>query len=268
MKKNMSGTNNSDKLNLQRNPVKIFYLLLLLSSITFAQSKTTAIVEYKIFNNNDIPNTLFATVFVNNGITIYLPKYSTQFYNNYDQEAKRTKRIIADTDYLMIDHRRNEIFSFENLGFNKVIVKDDYNNFKWDITEETKTIGNYQCIKATITYRGMDWIVWFAPEIALPYGPWKLHGLPGLIMEAYDKEKTFTFSLEKIEYRKDAIFDKDFTRLVETKNKKPIAKREFIEKQDEFEANQDAEMMLSTSGIVKITKVSRGGYELKYEWEK
>jgi hypothetical protein len=37
-------------------------------------------------------------------------------------------------------------------------------------------------------FKGREYIVWYAPSIAYAEGPWKLGGLPGLILEAYDKE--------------------------------------------------------------------------------
>ena len=247
----------------------IYIVLNLIFVSAFAQKakENNAVIEYRIHNNTDIPNSLNASLFVNKGVTIYLPKYSTQVNDNQTEERKQNKRIIPDWRYLKIDHKKKEILSFETLGFNLVLVKDDYNNLKWNITEEKKAIGNYQCTKATTSYRGMDWIVWFTPDIALPYGPWKLHGLPGLIIEAHDAGEKFTWVVEKIEYKRDAIFDKEFVSLVETSNKEPMSQRQSIEQQDEFEANMEAEMRQANPGMGESVKVSRGGYELKYEWE-
>lgn len=59
--------------------------------------------------------------------------------------------------------------------------------FRWNICADSiKTILGYECIKADADYHGRHWNVWFAPEIPLNAGPWKLLGLPGLIMEAVD----------------------------------------------------------------------------------
>lgn len=54
----------------------------------------------------------------------------------------------------------------------------------WEIVSDSiKNILGFECIKATTDYHGRQWIAWFAPEIPVQDGPWKLHGLPGLIME-------------------------------------------------------------------------------------
>lgn len=73
------------------------------------------------------------------------------------------------------------------------IVKP-FNEYEWEITKETKRIGGYECYKAITRVqkyskaRGkeliFDPIVWFTPDIPVPFGPKGLDGLPGLVMEA------------------------------------------------------------------------------------
>ena len=55
----------------------------------------------------------------------------------------------------------------------------------WNIvTDSTRQILGYHCCMATTTFRGRKWTVYFTDEIPLPLGPWKLGGLPGLILSA------------------------------------------------------------------------------------
>lgn len=69
------------------------------------------------------------------------------------------------------------------------MAKDDWVVIKWNILyNNTKTINGYICKKATGSFRGRDYTVWYSDEIKYPFGPWKLFGLPGLILEAYDKK--------------------------------------------------------------------------------
>lgn len=57
----------------------------------------------------------------------------------------------------------------------------------WTIADDsTKNILGYECIKANAQYHGRQWTVWFTPEVPMNTGPWKLLGLPGLILEAVD----------------------------------------------------------------------------------
>lgn len=87
-------------------------------------------------------------------------------------------------------------FYYDKLDY----INDGVIKFKWIISKETKKIGNFNCIKATTTFRGRDFTAWFTSEVSVPYGPWKLNGLPGLIIEAYDKGKFVLWSLKNIEY--------------------------------------------------------------------
>lgn len=69
----------------------------------------------------------------------------------------------------------------------------------WTLIDEKKKIGKFLCQKATTTFRGRKYDVWFTSEIPIPTGPWKLHGLPGLILEAQDETKKYTYLFEGIE---------------------------------------------------------------------
>ncbi|MCS6794853.1 MAG: GLPGLI family protein [Raineya sp.] len=72
--------------------------------------------------------------------------------------------------------------------------------FNWKMTGNKRKIGEYECQEATCSFRGRDWVVWFAPTIPISDGPWKFYGLPGLIIEAEDSKKDIMFRLTSIEY--------------------------------------------------------------------
>jgi len=70
----------------------------------------------------------------------------------------------------------------------------------WKIENETKKIGNFNCKKAMTDFRGHTYTAWFTEDIPVSYGPWKLNGLPGLILEAYDTNKEFYVYFKSVEY--------------------------------------------------------------------
>ena len=76
---------------------------------------------------------------------------------------------------------------------------------EWKLTNETQTIIDYKCQKATCRFRGRDFIAWFAPSIPVKRGPWKFGGLPGLILKVQDKDGLYIFEAIGIETRPHPI---------------------------------------------------------------
>jgi len=75
-------------------------------------------------------------------------------------------------------------------------VEEKMPAIEWNITQEAKEIQGMQCQKATCNFKGRSYEAWFCSQLPYSNGPWKLGGLPGLIVEAYDtkKEVVFTFT--------------------------------------------------------------------------
>ena len=63
----------------------------------------------------------------------------------------------------------------------------------WEITSKSKNILGYDCILAKCDFRGRQWNAWFAPDIPVKEGPWKLFGLPGLVLEANDSKEHYSY---------------------------------------------------------------------------
>ncbi len=87
------------------------------------------------------------------------------------------------------------------------IIKTSSNIHKWEIQNETRTIGKYECRKAILTEtintsRGKVKrliTAWYASELPLPFGPIGYGNLPGLILELKIGEK-YLFQCEKITF--------------------------------------------------------------------
>lgn len=61
----------------------------------------------------------------------------------------------------------------------------------WTLTDDTLTVNGYLCQQATTTFRGLEWHAWYTEEIPSSAGPWRLRGLPGLIVKAESEVHTF-----------------------------------------------------------------------------
>ena len=86
------------------------------------------------------------------------------------------------------------------------IFPHDYEGYEptpeiaWTLTDDTVTVGGYYCQTAMATHRGVAWTVCYTEDIPSSAGPWRLRGLPGLIIKAESEAHTFCLT----ELRKEA----------------------------------------------------------------
>ena len=72
-------------------------------------------------------------------------------------------------------------------------------HIEWVVTDSTMTVVDYECFMATSDYHGRKWTAWFAPEIPIGDGPWKLCGLPGIILQAESDGGQYRFVADGIQ---------------------------------------------------------------------
>lgn len=230
----------------------------------------SAEVEYKCEIESDLPTSLFTTLYINNNVSIFKEKTSTAVRGKFkDDDGSYTtlEPLIVFEPFLKVDRSNKKVLFFEMIGANTFLVEDDYHNLDWTITEETKSVAGFSCNKAIASFRGRQWIVWFTTQIPLSFGPWKLHGLPGLILEAYDSTNKYTWKAVKVEFAKSTVFNKDFDSLMNTKNSKPISYQQFLRDTEEYRENVSAEMDKKYGRSISRTQAARNGKELVFEWE-
>lgn len=82
------------------------------------------------------------------------------------------------------------------------VYPDSIPSLEWNFSDEyTDSIMDYDCRKATVQFAGRSYTAWFTPEIPLPFGPYKLGGLPGLILKLEDAEQQFVW--EAVGFERD-----------------------------------------------------------------
>jgi len=84
---------------------------------------------------------------------------------------------------------------------NYYVTEEPMPVINWMITTDTLSFAGQHCQKATAHFKGRDYIAWFSPDLPFRNGPWKLNGLPGLIVEAYDTKKEVVFAFAGFEDR-------------------------------------------------------------------
>lgn len=81
--------------------------------------------------------------------------------------------------------------------------EEDMPTFEWELTDSVTSVLGYECHGAKCKFRGREWYAFYTEDIPLSDGPWKLHGLPGLIMKASDEKGHYTFECIGIKSKAD-----------------------------------------------------------------
>ena len=91
------------------------------------------------------------------------------------------------------NYPEGKVTTLDRLGPSQYRCEEKNEYPEWQVSSDTATMLNYLCYKATCRFKGRDYTVWFTPEIPRSEGPWKLSGLPGLILQAEDSQRHFVF---------------------------------------------------------------------------
>ena len=75
----------------------------------------------------------------------------------------------------------------------------------WQMQNADSVVCGYSCSKAVGEWRDRRWTVWYSMDIPIDDGPWKLQGLPGLILHAEDAQGDFFFTCVGIEEKRSPI---------------------------------------------------------------
>lgn len=90
----------------------------------------------------------------------------------------------------------------------RFVYEEEIPQLEWQLTDGDTVICDYSCQRATTTLRGRKWEVWYTTDIPIAEGPWKLTGLPGLILKAKDADGHFCFSAVEILQPKEKVVSK------------------------------------------------------------
>ena len=120
--------------------------------------------------------------------------------------------------------KNNELVQEQEFYGKKFLVKDKLLELKWNMSGETKSIGDYMCFKATasVPYEELTWYnfswdklrnsqseenqnqpneesenskmveieAWYTPQVPVSHGPSEFWGLPGLILQVSTEDTT------------------------------------------------------------------------------
>lgn len=208
-----------------------FSIFLLISNIIIAQKKgsityksffTKPIATEKLRNTNIksyqealdeemmVKMLTFTLDFNDDESLFYLSKNTISEHENQERK-KYITGLFYGYDKIYINKTKNELIEKLYYESGDILKQKKADFINWKTSKETKIIKGYKCYKATYTYiqnwRGkkFPWkiIAWYTPEIPLKYGPIRYHGLPGLIIQLSEENRSFVF--DKINYKENNI---------------------------------------------------------------
>lgn len=151
---------------------------------------------------------------------------------NANDDAPEDIKVTASVAFMSYyTHYRNRKTNQEFLLRDGIVIEKKIVPLGWEITRESKLIGEYLCYKASLPIKYMARngnevtkviVAWFAPSLPFPYGPKEFDGLPGLILELTDKTTTYLATVIKL--------DSDSAREIDYPTSKTITEEEYNEK--------------------------------------
>ena len=251
--------------------IRALYITIFLISIQgFAQDPFMHKITYRANYDFDMPYSNLTELVYNKTESYF--SVGDDILNDAENEVSI---ITYNDDFYEIFYtniKSNIILHKQKLLDKVILVEEKIQKIPWAIDlSEKKTVMGYSCTKATGTFRGRQYTVWFTEEIPIQLGPWKLNGLPGMILEAYDAYNEVSFVSEKIENFKEPTKN-GFDFPYESNKYEIIDLKEYVSQKHE-EINNKIDLIISKlprdSKVTNIERVKyKGGIELKYEWEK
>ncbi len=176
-------------------------------------------VDYRVTYNakqvNDTANTPY--LYQQAQMRLDIGKSVTRFYNlSYLQWTEQVKQMILGGGAIDLGKaqpircmlwefyknypEQGKTLFLETVGGVHYQSIEDAETPSWQImSDSVATIIGYNCQLAQAHFKGRVWYAWYAEDIPVPEGPWKLHGLPGLVLRAYDAQRQFCFEAVGLE---------------------------------------------------------------------
>lgn len=124
---------------------------------------------------------------------------------------------------------------------------EDMPQLDWELTDSVTDVLGYECQSARCWFRGREWTVFYTEDIPLADGPWKLHGLPGLIMKASDENGHYTFECIGIKSNADrpiTIYKVPFNN---------VKRSDYYDTKHRYEVNPYGYYEATTGGHITVT---------------
>ena len=244
---------------------------ILFSTISYSQDSLSynLKVNYDIYYNTEIPIIKKGVLYIGKenlkSLFIYGKKKEKKISQSEDDDTKYTIVQSGIEKFNFFNLEKDTLYSKEKTFNEEFIVAEKTPQFNWVLEEGEKKFGELALKKATLNFRGRNYIAWYSENYPVKIGPWKFYGLPGLIIEVYDVTKRYHWLATSIEHNKTDSKQSKTINLLE--KDKLVDLKYYVEKR--YNNNSG---FLDESRLPRGTKIVRGqtprnGIEIKFEWE-
>lgn len=157
--------------------------------------------------------------------------FTAQYALSFVGDTAHEDRHIDETMMLKVGAKSSLFYSYARFRMDSLIEMD----------------------KATCRFRGRDYEAWYTPEIPRSEGPWKLQGLPGLILKASDNRQHYTFVCTGIEKAR-----KEEAILFAGSEYEPISRKDLLRVHERFAADPIGYLKETSPGMQVIVKGEDG----------
>lgn len=121
----------------------------------------------------------------------------------HQDRLQKKARDFSGLDYGLVHYVVEKTYSDFQIEFFNIFEMDKYKvtdkrKLAWKILPDKEKIGELNTQKASVNFAGRNWTAWFATDIPIQDGPYKFHGLPGLIVKLEDITQSHSFVLKEI----------------------------------------------------------------------
>ena len=104
-------------------------------------------------------------------------------------------------------------------------TREERKPINWELIDDTLTVAGYLCKTATCQLHGRNWTALYSEDIPTSAGPWKLCGLPGLILKAEADGGIHRFTLASLQHIASPIYYEHNAITTKTSEEKLIKNR-------------------------------------------
>ena len=118
---------------------------------------------------------------------------------SYNKDGRASQEMLdafsMHFQNVLTDVEKSSVVAVEPIYPYRYETHEPMAKIDWTLTDDTLTISGLLCHRATGKLYGKQWTAWYTEEMPSSAGPWKLRGLPGLIIKAEDAEGIHCFTL-------------------------------------------------------------------------